>query len=368
MPRGSRSAPDARARCEGPAEEFIGFARGLLAARSDQRLQALAASPAAEVFARRLVQEALSGAAHAATCMTLITRLGKDPSWAQRLQQPVAASQLPAADALTARELEAVGRGLLVICPQQALAWIAGAYLRLKPRPLAALEKLLLTAALTPQALAGALDAALGLAQSAGRRAPEALLGRSIEVLEKQARQLADRSPAAEERPLVQLTRAAGRTETARLLSALLVALLETPDAPSSAARAPEPAPTAQTAIAEAAWSDADEALGRALQDMDFLSRSFDRLEAAALGAAADPARRARNASNLVLQWVLQAARFRRVAVLNKPGDRVPFDPAVHELDGEADVGELVRIVKPAVVRGSAPQQVVLLRAEAAVD
>jgi len=120
--------------------------------------------------------------------------------------------------------------------------------------------------------------------------------------------------------------------------------------------------------MAEAAWSDADEALGRALQDMDFLTRSFDRLESAAQGELADPARRAKNASNLVLQWVQEAARYRRVAILNKAGDRVPFNPAVHELDGKAGIGQLIRIVKPAVVRGSEPQQVVVLRAEAELD
>jgi hypothetical protein len=98
---------------------------------------------------------------------------------------------------------------------------------------------------------------------------------------------------------------------------------------------------------------------------MDFLDRSFAKLESSAEGELADRARRAKDASNLVMQWVRQAARYRSVAALNKVGDHVHFDPAKHELDGDARIGSVVRVVKPAVVRGSEPQQVVLVRGEA---
>jgi hypothetical protein len=123
-----------------------------------------------------------------------------------------------------------------------------------------------------------------------------------------------------------------------------------------------------ERAIAQAAWSEADEALGRALQDMDFLDRSFERLESTAEGELAERARKAKRASNLVLQSVRQAARLRSVATLNKVGDRVPFDPSRLDVDGSAAIGDLVKVVKPAVVRGSEPQQVVLVRGEAKVE
>jgi len=376
MARGSRSASDERSRCEAPVKEFVGFAKGLIAARSERRLQALAEGPDAEPFARRLIKEALSGAAHAVTCLILIGRLAQDPSWAAKLDLRDAAARLPLADKVHPKDLEPVGRGLLAISRQQAVPWIAGAYLvEDKRTPTDALEKLLLEAALTTHALAAALDQALGAMQSKGRRISESTVRRSIDAIEKHARQLAARNHRAEDGPLMQLAKAATPTEAGRLLAALLLASAATHErAPGAAARPASAAapktglPPAATAMAEAAWSDADEALGRALQDMDFLTRSFDRLESAAQGELADPARRAKNASNLVLQWVQEAARYRRVAILNKAGDRVPFNPAVHELDGKAGIGQLIRIVKPAVVRGSEPQQVVVLRAEAELD
>lgn len=389
MPKVSRSAIDERAKCEAPPAEFVAFAKGLVTARSGRRLRALAEGPVAELFARRLIKEALSGAPHAATCITLIARLGKNRAWAGKLRKEDALGHLPSVEALQPKELDSVGRGLLVLSQRQALSWIARAYLHVRANtaPAKALEKLLLDAASTTRALARALDEALAT-QPRGQPVADATVRRSVGLIEKHARRLATRKHRAQRSPLRQLAKSATPPEAARLLSALLLALAEgeatdssRPDAAAAEGRlpatnggatstsAPKQAPTAVTsAIAEAAWSDADEALGRALQDMDLLVRCFDRLESVAKGELADPARRARSAANLVLQWVQQAARYRRVSVLNKPGDRVPFDPAVHELDGQAGIGDLVRIVKPAVVRGSQPQQVVLLRGEAEPD
>jgi hypothetical protein len=69
------------------------------------------------------------------------------------------------------------------------------------------------------------------------------------------------------------------------------------------------PIPPPAELIREAAWSEADEALGRALQDTGRLLRSFERLESVVDGEAANHTRRAKGASDLVLQWVRQAAR-----------------------------------------------------------
>jgi hypothetical protein len=137
--------------------------------------------------------------------------------------------------------------------------------------------------------------------------------------------------------------------------------------------RVPDTTPTPQTPpqvalIREAAWSEADEALGRALQDSGRLLRSFDRLEEAVEGEAAKHTQRARGASDLVLQWVRQAARQRAVMPLGSVGDKVAFDPERHDLDADASPGDLVRLLKPPIVRGTPEQHVVLLRGEVELD
>jgi hypothetical protein len=127
--------------------------------------------------------------------------------------------------------------------------------------------------------------------------------------------------------------------------------------------------PDQESLIREAAWSDADEALGRALRDMGALERSFERLEQVANGEAAERARRARNASNFVLQWVEQAAHKRNIKALNAVDERVRFDPAFfHDLSDDAAPGDSVRVVKPSIVRSDGTQQVVLLRGEVELE
>jgi hypothetical protein len=122
--------------------------------------------------------------------------------------------------------------------------------------------------------------------------------------------------------------------------------------------------PDQATLLKEAAWSDADKALGRALRDMGALDRAFERLESVVNGEAAERTRRARNASNFVLQWVEHAAHKRSIKALNAVAERVRFDPAFHDLGDDAAPGDYVRVVKPSIVRVDGPQQVVLLRGE----
>jgi hypothetical protein len=126
--------------------------------------------------------------------------------------------------------------------------------------------------------------------------------------------------------------------------------------------------PDQASIIKEAAWSDADEALGRALRDMGALDRSFQRLETVVDGEAAERTRHAKDASNFVLQWVRQAAHQRNIKALNSVGERVQFDPLYHNLDDDAAPGDYVRVVKPSVVRGSGAQQIVLVRGEVELD
>lgn len=353
MLKNSKSAVSERAKCEAPAEEFVDYARKLVYPRSRNQLQALDRGPVADVFAKRLLLEALRDSPHAVTCLKLIGHLGQETSWAARLKQADAAGSLPSADAVKPKDVEPVGRGLLVISPSLALPWIASAYLLAKGTTTAGVRGLLLEAASTTGTLAHALDSAVSALQARKVRLTATMFGRCLDALENLSRPSDASGNQSSELPLVQLAKGAKRTEAARLLAALLPTVLAETEA--------EAPPI--NAITEAAWSDADEALGRALRDMDFMAKSFDRLEAAAQDGLADPARKARNATNLVLQWVRQAARYRNVATLHKTGDRVPFNPLVHDLEGDAEVGELIRIIKPAVVRGTEPHQVVLMRA-----
>jgi hypothetical protein len=146
------------------------------------------------------------------------------------------------------------------------------------------------------------------------------------------------------------------RAEADRLFSAIVT---EPPPLP--------PRPQAGF-IREAAWSEPDEALGRALQDTGRLLRSFERLESVVDGEAANQTRRAKGASDLVLQWVRQAARQRTIMPLGSVGDRVPYDPVFHDLEGDAAPGDVVRLVKPPIVRGTDDQRVVLIRGEVELE
>ena len=147
------------------------------------------------------------------------------------------------------------------------------------------------------------------------------------------------------------------RADADRLFSAIVT---EPPPLP--------PRPQADL-IREAAWSEADDALGRALQDTGRLLRSFERLESVVDGEAASHTRRAKGASDLVLQWVRQAARQRTITPLGSVGDSVPYDPVFHDLgDGDAAPGDVVRLVKPPIVRGTDDQRVVLIRGEVELD
>jgi hypothetical protein len=119
--------------------------------------------------------------------------------------------------------------------------------------------------------------------------------------------------------------------------------------------------------IAEAAWAEADAAIGRALQDIGILTRSFDKLEEVAGGDAAMRAKAAKGASNLILQWVRQAARYRDIEAQSAIGQRVEFDPVFHDSD-EAVPGEPVRIIKPPIVRSTGSQQVILLRGDVELE
>jgi hypothetical protein len=115
--------------------------------------------------------------------------------------------------------------------------------------------------------------------------------------------------------------------------------------------------------IATAAWTEADEALGEALQAIPRVQRAIERLEVASGGAHAE---QARLAANLVFQAVRHAARKRELWLGSEAGAEAAFDPVQYYSDDRLAYGEQVRVVKPPVIRGQGTASVVVRIGEAA--
>ena len=103
-----RGAADYHAKCDAPVEEFVSFAKGLQ--RGKRSLEALAASPAADRFANRLVAEALSGEAHAPACLSLIGHFVTDEFWLGKLRSNDPTGDAPSPNELRPKDVEAVSR------------------------------------------------------------------------------------------------------------------------------------------------------------------------------------------------------------------------------------------------------------------
>jgi hypothetical protein len=116
--------------------------------------------------------------------------------------------------------------------------------------------------------------------------------------------------------------------------------------------------------LREAAWSEADEALGQALQDIPVLTRAFDKLDGASPNDASSLLKRARMAAELVLQSVRQASRKRELSLVVEANGEAAFDPTIHRSDATLEAGERVRVRKAPVVRGSAASRAVVLMGE----
>jgi hypothetical protein len=118
--------------------------------------------------------------------------------------------------------------------------------------------------------------------------------------------------------------------------------------------------------IATAAWSEADEALGEALQGISPVQRAIDELESASTAAHIERARQTRFAINLVVQAVRHAARTRELWLGSEPGAEAAFDPIQYYSDDHLSYGEQVRVVRPPVIRGQGKASVVVRVGEAA--
>ena len=116
--------------------------------------------------------------------------------------------------------------------------------------------------------------------------------------------------------------------------------------------------------IQDAAWSEADEALGQALQDIPILTKAIDALQKASTKELSNLVKRTSGAAKLVLQSVRHAGRKRELSLATETGSETSFDPVMHRSDDTPQPGDRVRVRKPPVIRGSANARVVVLLGE----
>jgi hypothetical protein len=126
----------------------------------------------------------------------------------------------------------------------------------------------------------------------------------------------------------------------------------------------PPPPDTGRQHMHEAAWSEADEALGQALQDLPILTKAIEALQKATTADVSAPVKRTSAAAKLVMQSIRQAGRKRELALAVEPGAETNFDPAIHRSEDQAQPGDRVRVRKPPVFRGPENNRVVVLLGE----
>jgi hypothetical protein len=116
--------------------------------------------------------------------------------------------------------------------------------------------------------------------------------------------------------------------------------------------------------LQEAAWSEADEALGQALQDIPIFTKAIEALQQAASKELNGLVKRTSGAAKLVLQSVRHAGRKRELSLATEVGTETTFDPVLHRSDDDPRPGDRVRVRKPPIVRGPASARVVVLLGE----
>ena len=118
--------------------------------------------------------------------------------------------------------------------------------------------------------------------------------------------------------------------------------------------------------IATAAWSEADEALGEALQEIPLFYQAMESLKAASGDVHAEETKQVQLAANLIFQLIQHAARKRELRLGSDRGADAVFDPVKYYSDDNLSHGEPVRVVKPPVIRGQGSSSVVVRVGEAA--
>src|SRR5262249_42868252 len=155
--------------------------------------------------------------------------------------------------------------------PEAALGWIAFGHLTMKGAApsRAAVQKLLINAATARSALFEALTRALDAIEASGQKITGKVISRIIDAIEAY---VVFRNPNASreitESKIARLASTAKRMDMARLIAALLPLQSNPPVTKPGKQASPE----ADGLIAEAAWSQADDALARALQNVAALT------------------------------------------------------------------------------------------------
>jgi hypothetical protein len=114
--------------------------------------------------------------------------------------------------------------------------------------------------------------------------------------------------------------------------------------------------------IVNAAWSEADEALALALQDLPTFERVLARLDASSAGEAAAALKQVKLASELVFQHIRQAAAKRGLTAIHARGEQAAYDPVEFDSDNPISLGAPAAVLKRPIVKRSADGQLVVVR------
>ena len=108
------------------------------------------------------------------------------------------------------------------------------------------------------------------------------------------------------------------------------------------------------------AWSDVDEPLARAVQDIPVFTASLSRLREAAQPALEKDIKRIEMAANLVFQSLRVAAAKRQLNLDGQIGSETAYDPVLFHSDDLVKLGDPVRIRKSAITRGHGNAKVII--------
>jgi hypothetical protein len=116
--------------------------------------------------------------------------------------------------------------------------------------------------------------------------------------------------------------------------------------------------------LQQAAWSEADQALGQALQDMPTLLYALEKLEEGSPSDIKPTISCVVGAANVLLQSVRRAARKRELSALSEAGTEAAFDPVAHRADMPTKPGTPVKIRKAPIIRGPESAKLVVIPGE----
>jgi hypothetical protein len=110
----------------------------------------------------------------------------------------------------------------------------------------------------------------------------------------------------------------------------------------------------------EVRWSEVDEPLARALQDIPVFTAAVARLKETGKSLPEREIRRTEMSADLVFQSLRLAASKRRLQLDGQVGSEISYDPVLFHSDDLVKLGEKVRIRKPAVTRGEGKTKVII--------